>query len=568
MRKEPSGIRGTTFEFSYDSEEIEAIGAGPALGMALMEAVGIPDFIDSQTEWDRDQRVLSPGQACKAICGTMFTENIKRSLTKVQGFYSYAPVDSLFGEYVDHTSLNDVSLGRAMDTIYDADVERLFFNISARVKAAYQILSRFYHFDATNVTIARGPEDEYDVDEGVPIPKLGKPKDNTTGRVQYNLQAVVDDNGFPVYQKVHDGNRADCAMDMDALDFLGDVMADERIIAVADCKIVNEDAVNRLIWSNIPFVSKCPDNFGCKAKASVIDEACANGFGYVGRIGKRNDAPEYEAYDTYMTANGERLRFVAYREVGVKHSLNFYTKNVAKTVDSMISAVMKKDFACEKDAMLEVKRLMRRMRDRPFDLHVTTECNTVRMKRSRRGRPMKGEAPPETVEVWKLVVTKTFDESRATEMAKRRDVRAIITSVPYAERTCDCVADGCSTRDILAIYMNQWRVENIFGEMKSKLGADKVFFESPKRETVMLFLISLAVLIRRLMQHLLRAEYGKGFGIPRNITAYGAFSMIQNTSVRMDRISRRIYLDGPQEEKQAVRDFARILNIDPVRLVG
>lgn len=44
--------------------------------------------------------------------------------------------------------------------------------------------------------------------------------------------------------------------------------------------------------------------------------------------------------------------------------------------------------------------------------------------------------------------------------------------------------------------------------------------------------------------------------------------MIQNTSVRMDRISRRIYLDGPQEEKQAVRDFARILNIDPVKLVG
>ncbi len=51
--------------------------------------------------------------------------------------------------------------------------------------------------------------------------------------------------------------------------------------------------------------------------------------------------------------------------------------------------------------------------------------------------------------------------------------------------------------------------------MKLKLGADQAFFESPKRETVMLFSIVIAVLVRRMMQLLTRKEYGKGFGVPQ-----------------------------------------------------
>jgi hypothetical protein len=67
MREELSADFEKGFAFDDDSEEIESISAGSALGMAMMKAIGIPEYIDDNTEWGRSQRVLSPGNALKAI---------------------------------------------------------------------------------------------------------------------------------------------------------------------------------------------------------------------------------------------------------------------------------------------------------------------------------------------------------------------------------------------------------------------------------------------------------------------------------------------------------------------
>ena len=566
MRKEPSGIHKQKFDFVEKPDEIEAIRAGPALGMALMESLDIPDLIDSLTVWDRSQRVLSPGKAAKAICGTMFTENIRRALNNIEGFYGYSPVDSLFGEYADHSSLNDVSLGRAMDTLYKADTKLLYYNIASRVKAMCHFVSKYYHFDGTNVTVTRSPGDP--LDDFAAVPAFGHPKDGRKDRMQYNIQSIVDDNGLPVYQRLHSGNVTDAKMDLDALITVEDVMADERIVAVADCKFVTKDMVDRLIWDNVPFVSKCPENFGEKVREKVVRKAYEGTFEYVGRIGKRKDAPEYEIFDTSETVNGERLRFVAYREVGQKHSLDYYRNKVSKDVDKIIKSLSNRKFACEKDARKEIARVRKKMKGKPYHLDFATECMMVMPKRSRKGRPMKGEPSPEPVEEWRVRAAKSFDESLAIEMARLRDIRVIVTSLPSSAETCEIVSDGCTAADVLRIYLNQWKVESIFGEMKSKLGADEVFFESPKREESMVFLISLAVLIRRVMQLLLRAQYGKGYGVRKDVTANSVFCSLQNTQVRMDRKKGRLYLDGPQEEERAMRAYLNILDIDPVELIG
>lgn len=67
VREEPSADFGNIFAFDDDSEEIESISAGSALGMAMMKAIGISGYIDGNTEWGRYQRALSPGNALKAI---------------------------------------------------------------------------------------------------------------------------------------------------------------------------------------------------------------------------------------------------------------------------------------------------------------------------------------------------------------------------------------------------------------------------------------------------------------------------------------------------------------------
>ena len=569
MREEPSADFGKKFTFDDDSEEIEGISAGSALGMAVMKAIGIPEYIDDNTEWDCSQRVLSPGNALKAICGTMFTENLKRSLTAISSFYGYSPVDTLFGTKVNHRSLNDVSLGRAMDTIFGGDLELMYYNIASRAKAQYEIVSRYYHIDGSNITIVRNPNREYgELDDNVPRPMLGYPKDSHTDRLQYNFECAVDDNGLPVYFKTHDGNTTDNKMDRDALMLMADFMSDNRIVAVADCKLVNGETVNNLIWNNIPFVSKCPDSFADKVRSFIVKEAMNKGFVPIGRIGKRNDAPEYEICDLDAIANGEKLRFIAYREKDTEHSLGLYRKKVEKDVNERLTKIAKKTFACEKDAMLEVKRHTKWFSERPYDVTFSTVCETVKVRRESRGRPRLGKIPPKDIEQWRLSYTVSFNEMRARKMAEERDIRVIVTSPPRSDVTFEDVVDGTAGEDVMRIYLQQWKIENIFGEMKSKLDADQVFFESPKREAVMLFSIAIAVLVRRIMQSLTRKEYGKGFGIPKNITAYRMFGMIRNTSVRLNRIEERIYLDGPAAEKQQLKVFLRILGMNPSDLIG
>ncbi len=176
-------------------------------------------------------------------------------------------MDTLFSAKADRRSLNDVSPGRAMDTIFGGDLELMYYNIASRAKAQYGIVSEYCHTDGSNITITRDPNREYgELDDNVPRQMLGHPKDGRTDRLQYNFGCAADDNGLPLYFKTHDGNVTDSRMDTDALALMADFMSDNRIVAVADCKLVNEDTVNSLIWNNIPFVSKCPDNFAEKVR--------------------------------------------------------------------------------------------------------------------------------------------------------------------------------------------------------------------------------------------------------------------------------------------------------------
>ena len=84
--------------------------------------------------------------------------------------------------------------------------------------------------------------------------------------------------------KAHDGNADDGRMAMEALRFMESRLNNQKVCLVADCKIVYEDMVNRLIWDNYPFVSKCPENFGDNARRRVLDIVRDRDFTYMGKM--------------------------------------------------------------------------------------------------------------------------------------------------------------------------------------------------------------------------------------------------------------------------------------------
>ena len=94
-------------------------------------------------------------------------------------------------------------------------------------------------------------------------------------------------------------------------------------------------------------------------------------------------------------------------------------------------------------------------------------------KRQKRGRPKKDEPPPEDIIRYRVEADWTFDEELAKRMAEDYNIRVIVTSLPRAkpeggDDTKDTVNgdpfEGAMMRDVMSIYLGQWRVERIFGE--------------------------------------------------------------------------------------------------------
>ncbi|MCQ2071390.1 MAG: IS1634 family transposase, partial [archaeon] len=512
------------------------LGAAQALGMAVFDSFGIAELIDEACGFE-GERNLSPGNAVKAICGTMFTENRRQALSNIENFYSYAPVGRLFRCRDDPSSLNDTTLGRCMDEIHSVGTTELFYSISCRIHSALTLVSRILHLDASNITVYKNPATlEEESEEDAIRAMFGKPKDGKDDLLQINFEAIVDEHGLQRYLKCHDGNKADSTMAMEAVQFMKRKFKTDRPILIADSKIVYDEMVCELADSRIPFISKCPENFGNKVRAKIVDLCRGQEFTPIGRLGKRKDSPEYEIFDTRHEVEGDTLRFIAYRCIGGRNdrSIDYYRVHGGKKMESLLGKYRRKEFNCEVDATNEFLLSLGKASEFPFDIRYTVRSETRPGKRKTRGRPRAGECPPPDVTVWKVDCEWEFNEIRAQQMAEDYNIRVIITSLPRADESEEDLRRGASGKDVLKLYLNQFVVENCFREYKSRMGADTLFFQDTRRMEVLLFIIALGAMIRNIIQLVLRDKGAGCVCIPKDITAQRLFRMLTNMLIELD----------------------------------
>jgi len=544
--------RKMTVVFDRDGEDSESLRFGPAAGMAVMESLGIAEMIDDACEWDRKQRVLTPGTAIKLIAGTMYTENLKQAMHNMPLFYSGSPPDLLAGPKATADSLSDSAFGRALETVFKADTEKLFCSICAKVKAQIGLDPRTYHFDPTNVTISRSAGDGYgELPEGAPIPKLGRSKDGTGGRVQYSVSCAVDEFGLPAYVRTCDGNTDDTEMISDAVRFIEKVLGDKRIVAVGDSKMTHWNLVEHMCSHGTHFVSKPPMNFADGARGKAVEKAFQNRFSAIGAIGSRKNSPTFEAYDTDVVCKTMTLRFIVYRRTDRSKTVRHMKRVEGIVLDEASKSLAHESFKTEEEARAAYREAVKGYAGKAYDL-----TPTFRSRRSYKGGTE-----------WKATFKRTFNEKRAYEIAAK-DVEVLITSLPRSDITNEDPSEGATVRDVMRIYFGQWKIEGLFATMKSGIGADEVFFQNPEREAVMMFIIALAALIRNVIKMRLRSEHGKGIGIPPNITAERMFLLVQNVLVKYDREGNRIYMGGSPGDKKRALAFMDALRIDPTTLLG
>ena len=91
----------------------------------MFDELGIGAVIDHTTRQNPEARVVTVGQAVKArVLNGVGVVNHQRSLVPL--FFQHNPTPRLIAPAIEAPHLNDDTLGRALDTLYDYGVTELY----------------------------------------------------------------------------------------------------------------------------------------------------------------------------------------------------------------------------------------------------------------------------------------------------------------------------------------------------------------------------------------------------------------------------------------------------------
>lgn len=163
----------------------------------MHDELGLGELIDNLIPQDKEKRVVSVGQAVKAMVlnGLGFTN---RTLYLTPHFFQDKPADRLIGEGIEARHLNDTTLGRALDAIYKCNPEKLYPRLATRTVGRLGLLTRFGHLDSTSFhTDGRCPDNGSEEEEGVVRITKGHSRDHRPDLNQIVLQLICTTGWYP-----------------------------------------------------------------------------------------------------------------------------------------------------------------------------------------------------------------------------------------------------------------------------------------------------------------------------------------------------------------------------------
>src|SRR4029434_3499785 len=115
----------------------------------MFEELGITEVIDKATQQDPAMRIVTAGHAVKAMVlnGLGF---INQQLYLVPHFFQHKPISCLIDTGIQASHLNDDTLGRALDTLYNFGVTELYSLIAATAATRLGLTPKFRHLDTTS----------------------------------------------------------------------------------------------------------------------------------------------------------------------------------------------------------------------------------------------------------------------------------------------------------------------------------------------------------------------------------------------------------------------------------
>jgi transposase len=467
----------------YRTQSFDHLG----LVAGMCEELGIPEVIDQATQQDPAMRLVTAGHAVKAMVLNGFGF-VNHQLYLVPHFFHNNPTSRRIAPAIQARHLNDDTLGRALDTLYNYGVTELSSLIAATAAQRLGLRPAYAHLDTTSFHVdGRYHSDEEPSEHVVHITK-GYSRDHRPALNQVMLNFIVEHQaGIPVLMKPLSGNSSD------AQEF-GQVIRAHLApwqtpygvpYLVADRALYSEANLETLAQTAITWITRVP---------ATVREAQA----VLARADPQALGPLTEGYhyqELPSTYGGVAQRWLLrYSEPRHPQAQRTVDTQLHKQSDQDVKAFKQlcgTPFACEADARQALATFAQ-------DLQATfLATSTVRAtpRSGKRGRPRQGVQPDHVVY--------QIDGALASSLAARQ--------ARVDQHSCFILATNeldplqLPPHELLASYKGQGHAERGFRFLKDpQFFAAALYRKKPERVMALLRVMTVCLLVYAALEYRIR----------------------------------------------------------------
>jgi transposase len=469
---------------SYETKTIEHLG----LVAGMYDELGVGELIDQLIPQDFEQRQVTIGQAVKAMVlnGLGFAN---RRLYLTPHFFANKPTEHLLGEGVTPEVLNDDTLGKALDALYDYGVSELYSLIAARAVTRLKLKPKVGHQDITSFHVdgEYNSDDPPNPDEGIVHITRGYSRDGKPELNQVALELIHEHKAsLPVAMQVLDGNQNDNKTMSNSVSTHIEQLRQVGIhVLVKDGAGYSEGALKAHEEAGLTWVMRVPATL---AEAKALLET----------TDPKNLRPLTEGYRyksvTSTYAGVPQRWLVIHSQAAQARTKKSVSKQLLKTTEQERKAFEKlcrKAFACEQDAKAALEAFQHELK--VLTVHDAGVVETPYY--GKRGRPSQDSLP-----------TKVSYHLQGTLAAplhhyQEQLARASLFILASNELDLEALAD----EDILRGYKAQSKVERGFRFLKDPMFlASTLFLKKVQRVMALLMVMTVCLLVYAALEHRIR----------------------------------------------------------------
>src|SRR5919202_4865100 len=458
-----------------------------SLVAGIFEELGITKVIDRAPKQAPERRSVTAGHAVKAMVlnGLGF---LNQQLYLGPHFFQHKPISRLIAPGMQASHLNDDTLGRALDTLYDFGVTALDCLIAATAGTRLWLTRTFSHLDTTSFHVDGRYNSAQPPDEQVVHITQGYSRDHRPDLNQVMLELVVEHQaGIPVLMQPLSGNSHDGkAFGQVIRDHIAQLHTTTNPTSlVADSALYSAENLQQLAETSLKWITRVP---------ATLTEAQE----VLGQANPQTMAPLTEGYRYHVVPSsygGVAQRWVLiYSEPRQPQAQRTVDKQWRKQSDRAVKAfqtLCRTDFACAADAQQALAHFAHDLQ--ATFLHDSTICPTPQYKK--RGRPGPGTQPDQIV--YHIV------GALASRIAARQALVDQHSCFILATNELDEVQ--LPALEVLAGYKGQAYAERGFRFLKDpQFLASSLYLKKPERIMALLMVMTVCLLVYAALEYRIR----------------------------------------------------------------